>query len=40
MPADIRSFFGPKGGAVPAKPAVPAPKKEEEKKTRGSKLEI
>ncbi|KAA8630952.1 hypothetical protein SMACR_06758 [Sordaria macrospora] len=35
MPADIRSFFGPKGGAPPAKPATPAPKKEEEKKTRG-----
>ncbi|KAK3490613.1 replication factor RFC1 C terminal domain-containing protein [Neurospora hispaniola] len=35
MPADIRSFFGPKGGAPPAKPATPAPKKEEEKKARG-----
>ncbi|KAK3397407.1 replication factor RFC1 C terminal domain-containing protein [Sordaria brevicollis] len=35
MPADIRSFFGPKGGAAPAKPAAPAPKKEEEKKPRG-----
>lgn len=32
---DIRSFFGPKGGAPPPKPA---PKKAEEtaKKTRGS----
>ncbi|KAL1901391.1 DNA replication factor C complex subunit Rfc1 [Sporothrix stenoceras] len=30
---DIRSFFGPKGGAAPAKPA--APKKEEAPKGRG-----
>ena len=40
MPADIRSFFGPKGGAAPApKPAAkPAPKKTEEasSKRRGS----
>lgn len=34
--SDIRSFFAPKGGAAPAKPAKPAPKKEEAvKKGRG-----
>lgn len=43
MPADIRSFFGGKGGAAPAKPA--ASKKENEPvkkatKTRSSKLRV
>lgn len=33
---DIRSFFGPKGGAAPAKPTKPvAAKKEEDSVKRG-----
>lgn len=37
---DIRSFFAPKGGAVPAKPAAAAQKDEPPKKSRGRPRKI